>query len=433
MKIIIIGAGHGGLQAAKVLAKADFDVTIYEKSSKEKVGYDWRDDIEPTVFDDLNIPVPEEAYRTSCPSLIAPFSETPLFVFSKEEKREWNVDRNKFVLMLSDLAEKEGAKIYFEKEVENLIVEGGAVKGVSISNEKIYADLVIDSSGLESPFRKQVADNFGMTKDITEGDAFSVFRAYYKANPDVPYPEKHLKKIYLKHIGHEGISWCVCKKDGTVDVLVGKTGKLSDIELNDSLRELKKHNPIIGDEIVRGGVFAKIPVRYPLTKMVGDGYAVIGDAAFMTIPLIGSGISNSLRAGQMLASEIINANSVSPEIIWKYQVKYYREIGAEHYLVDCLKRMLLAAKDEDIKYMFECGAINEDDMRCISCGEGLKLTPKSVAEKLGKGIKKSGFLISLASAGVKGLRAQNIAKKIPENYNKADIEKWQAKAEKIFL
>ena len=50
VKIVIIGAGHGGLQAAKELSKDGFDVTVYEKNSPEKVSYDWRDDVEPTAL-----------------------------------------------------------------------------------------------------------------------------------------------------------------------------------------------------------------------------------------------------------------------------------------------------------------------------------------------------------------------------------------------
>lgn len=112
MKITVIGDGHGGLQAAKVLSKNGYDVTVYEKSPRADVSYDWRDDVEPTVFEELNIPVPENSHRTNCVSLVAPFSEAPLFVSSEEHTREWNLDRKTFVLMLSDLAEKEGARIF---------------------------------------------------------------------------------------------------------------------------------------------------------------------------------------------------------------------------------------------------------------------------------------------------------------------------------
>ena len=42
-KIIVAGAGHGGVIAAAKLAKAGFDVTVYEKQKRENIGHDWED------------------------------------------------------------------------------------------------------------------------------------------------------------------------------------------------------------------------------------------------------------------------------------------------------------------------------------------------------------------------------------------------------
>ena len=175
-------------------------------------------------------------------------------------------------------------------------------------------------------------------------------------------PKNHKKKVYLKYLGMPGISWCICEPDGLVNILIGRVGKMHESEFKNALLKLKKSNPVISDEIVMGGEFGRIPVRYPLTKMVGKGYVTVGDAAFMTIPLTGSGISNSLRAGQILAEEIIKNNSVSVDTLWAYQVKYYKEIGAEHFFTDYIKRTLLMSDTEDIKYIFESGIITEDDL-----------------------------------------------------------------------
>ena len=432
MKIIVIGAGHGGLQTAKVLTKKGYDVSVFEKSPKNCVSYDWRDDVEPTVFEKLGIPIPQNSFRTDCPSLFAPLSDLPLYVSSEENTREWNLERTAFVHLLCDLAEKEGAKVFFEKKVERLILENNAVKGVVVDGENIYADLVIDSSGLDSPFRGEIPQTFGITKSVKSDEAFTVYRAYVQPREGVEKPEKHARRVYLKFLGQPGIAWCICEPDGVINILVGQVGGMSEVVLNSSLSELKKLNPIIGDKVLRGGQVVRIPVRYPLTKMVAKGYVVIGDSACMTVPMIGSGISNSLRAGQILGEEIIKANSVSLETLWNYQVRYYLEIGAEHFMIDSLKRMLLKADNEDIKYMFESGAITEEDMHSMTAGGSLKLTPKSIMNKVCKGIKKFGFLVKFGITALKGMKAQKLAKKIPTVYNEKKINKWQRKLEKKF-
>ena len=60
-KILVAGAGHGGLSAAINLAKAGYDVTVYEKQKREEMGYDWEDAIELSAFDFAEIERPDES------------------------------------------------------------------------------------------------------------------------------------------------------------------------------------------------------------------------------------------------------------------------------------------------------------------------------------------------------------------------------------
>ncbi|MBR3809153.1 MAG: NAD(P)/FAD-dependent oxidoreductase [Clostridia bacterium] len=432
MKIVVIGAGHGGLQAAKELSKNGFEVTVYEKNSPEKVSYDWRDDVEPTVFEELKIILPDNSRKTGRTSFVAPFSEKPFYMENEENANEWSIKRNAFVLLLVKIAQEAGAEIKFNTPVESLIIEDNEVKGVRVNDKKIFSDLVIDSSGIDSVFRKEVAKIFNITEKIDDNDVFTVYRAFVKTVAGENLPKNHKKKVYLKYLGMPGISWCICEPDGLVNILIGRVGELHESEFKNAILKLKKANPFISDEIVMGGKFGRIPVRYPLTKMVGRGYATVGDAAFMTIPITGSGISNSLRAGQILADEIIKNNSVSVETLWRYQVKYYEEIGAEHFFVDYVKRTLLMSDNEDIKYIFESGIITEDDLCNFSSGNGLKLTPQKIIFKLSKCIKKSNFVITLLSALMKGLKAKMWAMKIPQKYDEEKIKLWQMKVEGLF-
>lgn len=433
MKIIIIGAGQGGLQAAKLLAQAGIDTEIYEKSNRDELCYDWTDDVDRKVFSDLGIPVPEGSYPSCGPSLIAPFSDKPIKVHLEEEKMDWTIERRPLSAELVDMAEKAGAIIHFGSPVASLYFEDEKVAGITVGKNDIECDLVIDCSGVNSPFRESLPDSYKITKKVDPSEVFYVYRAHYEANKNAEIPTKHTKKIYLKHLGEQGISWCVYEPTGEVNVLIGRTNALPKSVFENAFSDLKNDNPIIGDKLLRGGEFCTIPVRHALSRMIGDGYAAIGDAAFMTIPLIGSGISASWRAGTILAEKIIADNSTDLETLWKYQTEYYKEIGAEHYSIDMLKRALLSADSEDIRFFFDNGIITEQDLNSISTGSVLAGNKAELLSKAFKALKKTGFLLNFASAIRKGNKAVAIAKSIPEEFDEEAVTLWQVKLESMFI
>ena len=265
MKRVIIGAGIGGLQSAKVLAEGGNDVTVYERSRKGEISYDWRDDVEYNVFDELDLPIPSDSHRVQNVSFLAPFSDKPLFIYQDEDKMEWGVYRHTFGDMLATRAEEKGAKILYETSVESLVIEDEKVKGVVVCGEIVYADLVIDCSGMDSRFRASLPESMGITKSANPDEAFNVYRAHFNKREGEVEPEKHRRLVYLKPEGALGISWVVCEPDGTENVLIGRIGSLPQEEIDSSIAKLKELHPIIGDDIVYGGRRARIPIRYRKT------------------------------------------------------------------------------------------------------------------------------------------------------------------------
>ena len=69
-KIIVAGAGHGGIVAAMYLSIEGHDVTVYEKQEKSSVGLDQRDFLDASALDfagiNANHPANLSAIRISC-------------------------------------------------------------------------------------------------------------------------------------------------------------------------------------------------------------------------------------------------------------------------------------------------------------------------------------------------------------------------------
>ena len=201
---------------------------------------------------------------------------------------------------------------------------------------------------------------------------------------------------------------------------------------------LRRTNSRLGTEKIRGGQFVDIPVRHTLSVMVANGYAAIGDSAFMPVPLIGSGIANALRASRILADTIIADKSefYSAETLWRYQVEYYYRIGSGLSPLECVKSALLKLRTQDVDYCFESEIITQDDMTIASNFTNIKdlfeIRKMDIIQKI-KGIKNNKRLVIVAFGAVaKMSKVLVVSAQIPKKWDKTKVLKWAKQYDKMF-
>lgn len=429
---MVIGAGVGGVVCAYHLAKNGHNVCVIEQKSYDNVTYDWHDDIAKTSFKNADIPAPssEIYFDKRNWAFVAPNSKKHVYA-PLEEATDISIERRPLLHFLCDLAKSVGVQFKFDARAE-LVCENGIVIGAKINEEIISCDLLIDNSGVDSAIRSNLPQNYGIQNHVKNGEVFCAYRGFFNKN-DVTVKDEDTNLAYLLHNGKKGISWCISDpREDVVDILIGQIDSLSDADIAFALDSLKKDNPVLGDTLVKGGKVCRIPVRYPLTKMVGEHFAIIGDSAFMTIPMLGSGIASSMLAGKLLAETVNETNSTSVNDLWKYQVKFYKQCGANHYGIDVIKRWLLSANPDDVRFLFESGVLSEKDINSGAGGSTLKLSVKDLLEKLVKGISRLGLLLDLSGVVNKSNKAVKLANSIPEEYDEKAVSEWEAKVNKLF-
>ncbi len=432
MKVAVVGAGVGGVVCAYFLAKAGVEVVVYEKKAFENVTYDWHDDISKTAFERAGIPNPPEEfyYDKRNWGFVAPFSTKHIYA-PLEVATDVTIQRRPFLHWLISLAKEVNVTFEFGCAVE-LLVKDGKVCGVIQNGKEIAYDLVVDSCGVDSNIRAALPEAYNIQKHPQSGEVFSAYRAFFSKN-DVTVKDEDTNLAYLLHNGQKGISWCIQDpREDCVDILIGRIDGVSDADIAEALNSLKEDNAGLGDRLLSGGKVCRIPVRYPLTKMVGDGYAALGDAAFMTIPMLGSGMASSMLAGRLLAEAVIKNQSTSVESLWEYQVNFYMQCGVDHYGIDVIKRWLLSAKPEDIKFLFESGVLSEKDINSGAGGSTLKLSLGDLIKKLIKGISRLPLLLELSGMLKKSEKAVKLAKAIPTAYDEAAVLEWQNRVDRFF-
>lgn len=432
-KILVAGAGHGGMTAAIMLAKKRYDVTVLEQGEREKMGWDWHDMMVLSVFDDAGIDrlpdkdiLPAVAMTYYSPDkngcIETPVTKNPDLVY---------IDRKGLSAHLINEAEKSGVRLIFGVRVLNSVTENGRVTGVTAyDGEKklrYYADLVIDAAGMDSPVRGTLPQICGIQNIIPASQTFFVYRAYFERPEGLE--DKDSYGIYLFHCKNKGMDWVIVDEN-FVDVLIGSFGHIDDGIINAALDDFKADFKLEGKKIIRGGVVGKIPLRNTLPKFVCDGYAAAGDSAAMTEPMSGSGITLSMTAGRLLAERVleIGDGDFSTENLWKYEYGYLKHYGMRYMGDENLKNTLKQLSADDINYFINNGIIGEAELR----SGGIKIKDASDAiNKLIKFIPKAYVLPTLSNILIKNNAAADVKKLLPEEYDEKAFAVWQKKYNSI--
>lgn len=431
-KIVVAGAGHGGLVAAGKLAGLGYDVTVVEKCACEELGHDWEDRFTFSLLEGIiGVPenkIPKKAwrYRGDC-AFVSPAKRKKVIINYNDENRQKVMWRKSLIGLLLNFAEKNGVKFIFDCEISGPLIENGRVAGVETAQGRMNSDIVIDAAGVFSPVRTNLPDEFGIEKVPKHGDLFYAYRAYYKYDKKL-YSGEVPFEVYMYHEGEQGLSW-FCTNEGNVDVLIGRIDKLTDEKVSEQVDIFRNDHPWLGTEILHGGCYGIIPVRRPLTLMVADGYAAVGDSAFMTTPMNGMGIDLSLQAGNLLADTIAadKTGKYTAATLWSYNREFHRLYGGDTAKNEGLKNAILSLPSEGVDFLFENDVIQSSDL--AGAGKNTKLS--SLLGKFVRGMKGPSHFFTLLGGLIKGAKAAGLYKKVPENYSAESVKKWSEQIEKL--
>lgn len=426
-KVLVAGAGHGGLIVAANLAKHGFDITVIEQNDRNNLGYDWTDIFDLRSFIDAGVPIPNNVSLEYKQNMIF---YTPTLHFSKKPNvpicdREVKMERKKIYDILINFATNNGVKFIYKTKIKHAICNDKRVIGIQTENQSFFADLIVDASGINSPIRCSLNKKFGIEGKISDSDQFYVYRAFYNKVKYTRAKEKY--KVYLMPRENRGICW-VATEDDYVDILIGRFYPIDKKIVDNELEWLRKLNKI-GDQKIRGGQFAKIPIRRPLSQLVCNGYVAIGDSAFMTIPLMGSGLAICANAAKILTNVLIQKKDTKYEVndLWQYQVLFYKKIGYDLAYKDILKNLFINMDSECIDIIFKNDIINDEILLDMTNGKKLELKIKDIIKQGKNGMFHPKILMQLSNALLKSRKIAHICKNIPSVYSEQEVEEWKDK------
>ena len=231
--------------------------------------------------------------------------------------------------------------------------------------------------------------------------------------------------VHFFHMRKPGISWVISEKD-SFDILIGRFGtQLSSRDIEEAVKDLRKHNPGMGSRILRGGKVTAIPLRRTIPLIVADGYAAIGDCAGMTIPIIGSGIANSIKAGKYLADAILldSRMEFTAETLWQYQYEYFTNVVNQLVAVDKIKSLCTMLDADDVDYLLEKELLSEKELELYS-DDGADINAPYILQKLIKALPKLPMLANATKTFAKIGIMKKVLDEMPKKYDREDVADW---------
>lgn len=437
-KVLIAGAGHGGLATAYHLAKNGVQVTVLESSSLYAMGLDQPDSVNLDCFEKADIPVPEEYVKLRTPITLCCNDDTTPDITQVVPPDGYTVfiERKILCQYLIGLAMEVGVNIVFNTKITGPIIFGSRVCGVHTEKGDYFADIVIDSCGVNSPLKTNLPEKFLINSTINQFDILHTYRAFYNKIPDCPETEPY--KVYVFEDGNIGMQWIITNDDD-VDVLIGRFNPYQEEDTTHTIESLKRENPQLGNRLIRGGHVTDIPVRQPLSILVADGYAAIGDCAFMTYSIKGSGVGYAMQAGKILADTILADKDelFTAQSLWAYQVNFFKEIGKNAAIIALGKVLLTMLTTEDVAYLLKEGIINQKIIDASATKNGLVnlITDSGVntiKDKMLRFFDNKELQKKLRSITVWLAKLLPILNSLPEDYVREDVKKWADKYDSFY-
>lgn len=436
-RILVAGAGCGGLVAAIKLAEAGHNVVIFEKSDKHTLGLEQTDAIDLSAFDLAGIPLsPDFVTGKNVLTIIPPDKTVPSITLTPPSEDSVIVDRQLLAKHLVSLCEESGADIIYNSIIKSPIILGSRVAGIKTDAGDFYGDLIIDSCGIDSPLRKNLPSFMNVNRELKENDVLYTYRAYFKNDKSAPQPDTYYN-IYINGGGADGFSWLITD-DNKIDVLIANFKPLDNETVLNTLQKLYEENPHLSKEFLYGSKFKAIPLTQPLGCLVADGYAAIGDSAFMTYAVKGSGIAYSMVAGKLLADAIENdvQELFNCETLWEYEKSFFKEIGFSACRTVLVKNLLPRLTYEEVSEFFKSQIITTEELSDVMTNKFSTLTNSEgrafLKDKL-KLFKTDTVLkekISLLAVWSGKLALTEPF--LPSKYDRKDVEKWVLRYNEFF-
>ena len=424
-KIIIAGAGCGAFTCSFLLARAGYDVTIYEKSAQDQLGPNWYDQVFLSDFTKAGLQAPpqEELLPPTDCLLHSPSGLGSLRLPRKANRDGASVNQRFLKAFLTSQCKAAGVKFCFDTECLEPIVDRRRVTGLKVRQQgkslSVLCDLLIDCCGASSPIKAKLPNYLGVAKDSPEEPVFHVHCISYQFASVEPFSGR---EVFVYPNGTPVILQAVVHGK-RLDCFIGSFKPLTQEMIQDVFPILQKKYPGLSQDKNHNKSSFVLPLGSPQTMFLAEGYTAVGDSVGMANPLTGSGSSNAMQAGTVLAQVILSVGKapLTKQSLWPYEQQIFHSFLKNVPIQSALFQVLQSLDYLDFNLLLDNVCFDFTSTNPLADGLPASLRRKLPALRLLLYKSKP----ELKTVAEKIVKSQIAAAVLPKEYNMLRISLWQ--------
>jgi flavin-dependent dehydrogenase len=336
--VIVVGSRCAGAATAMLLARQGLDVLVVDRATFPSDTLSTHAIARSGMVQLSRWGLLDEVVASGAPEIRkVTFNLADGRVLDKVVKDRAGVDfllaprRHVLDTILASAAVEAGARLLTGLTVTGVVTDGaGRVAGVTAraadgTARELRARFVVGADGLRSRIARAVGA--GM---IDERPAVGAAHYAYVAGLDGEGFEFHvgptaLAGVFRTHDGEANVWVCSPADQG---------GLGAEDRTGDFLRLLRQAAPALADRVERGRITSPVRggVGFPnhVRQAVGDGWALVGDAAYHRDPITGHGISDAFRDAELLARRLggaLHGETTEAEALAAYADERHRALA----------------------------------------------------------------------------------------------------------
>jgi len=439
--VVIIGAGSGGSIAARDAARAGLKVLLIDKRSRHEIGKKLTYDTLPAYICsvvDIDIPKGDEVdmhmekLRVFAPGKRYSF-EAPIEAYL--------VERQKFGQRLLGYALEAGAELFDETEFYEPIVEDDYIRGVRCRNSssdhfEVSAKVVIDASGFSGVVAKSLPEHIFKNDTLDHDDIIWGYREVRDIiKPGDTIPDRDYPGWYC-YIENNGYAWVVPESGGRGNIGCGiPLSTATESPECITKKYCEQNSEHFGEKVYEYGTGPTpyLPIRTCQPELSGNGFMVIGDAAYQASPVSAFGMAASMVAGREAASAAVSAiekGDCSRKALWKYNVKYKRGMGAAQAFIDPMCVFIQNSPDDEVEILVKNKLIGPWEFSLVWTDRVFKYSLMDLLKKFFLGFPHICLLLRLNSVYGICRKMYKLYRKFPSDSK--DFEGWNRKRRALY-